>query len=407
MSDKTRIERHLRSVHGRVVAALVRRFGVDRLAIVEDGLQEASMRALELEGRLEEKADLERWLLRVAGNWTIDQLRRERRNAQVDDVAEGAIDALLPEVDDELRLVFLCCHPELSRAAQVALTLRIAFGFSAGQIARAFLSDERTISQRIVRAKRQIREARVRFEIPTTEELPERRDAILDVLYQLFTEGHSATEGDAGLDVVVCEQSLRLARLLTDDSRLTSPSAEALRAMFCFHLARVPARHAEDGSLLFLQEQDRSRCNAALIAEGFEWLAQSARGSEASRFHAEAGIAACHASAPTYAATDWSRIVELYDVLRAVVPSPVVEVNRAWAIAMCGGAAAGLEELDVIPERGLLEHYPYALAVYADLHAALGDVDRALGYLDRALELKMSAAERGLLTRKRMALSAR
>jgi RNA polymerase sigma-70 factor (ECF subfamily) len=401
--NENELEHRLGAVHGRVVAALVRRFGVDRLALVEDGLQEASLRVLGVEADLGGAGELESWLLRVAGNWIIDRLRQERRSASITEAPTGRVDPLTMEVDDELRLVFLCCHPRLARAAQVALTLRTAFGFTTAQIARTFLADERTIAQRIVRAKRQLREARVKFELPGADELPERRDAILEVLYQVFTEGHSATEGEMGLDVVICNESLRLVRLLTDDDRLGSPPAEALRAVFCFHLSRVPARHADDGSLLLLQEQDRARWDTGLIAEGFEWLARSARGGALSRFHAEAGIAACHA-APTYASTDWSTILELYEVLRGLVPSPVVDVNRAWAVAMCRGATPGLDELDAIPERDLLARYPYALAVYAELHASLGDLDRARAYLDRALDQRMSAAERALLLRKRASL---
>jgi len=377
------------------------------MATAEDALQEASLRALEHAGDVAEPEQLERWLLRVAGNWIVDKLRREHRHVAIAEAPVGMSEPLSLEVDDELRLIFLCCHPELSRAAQIALTLRTAFGFSTTQIARAFLSDERTIAQRIVRAKRQLREAHVSFELPEADELPERRDAILDVLYQLFTEGYATTHGEGGIDEVVCDESLRLVRLLTDDGRVTSPPAEALRALFCFHAARLAARRADDGSLLLLQEQDRTRWAPAFLAEGFEWLGRSARGSQASRFHAEAGIAACHGAAPSYATTDWPQIVELYDVLRAIVPSPVVDVNRALAVAMCEGALAGLDELDAIPERPLLARYPYALAAYAELHGSLGDLEQARSYLDRALEQQVAPAERALLQRKRSALASK
>lgn len=300
--------------------------------------------------------------------------------------------------------MFLCCHPALSRAAQVALTLRMAFGFSSARIARAFLSDERTIAQRIVRAKQRLRDAGARFELPEPDELPLRIEAILDVVYQVFTEGYATTEGDDGIDDALCAESLRLARILTDDARLATPAADALRALLCFHVARAPARRADDGSLLLLHEQDRSRWDADLLAEGFAFLGRSARGGEASRFHAEAGIAAVHAAAPSHAATDWEAIVELYDTLRAIAPSPVVEVNRAFAVAMCRGALAGLDELDAIPERELLARYPYALATYAELHASLGHLAEARAYLDRALEQPLSPAERALVRRKRVAL---
>ncbi len=383
----------------------MRRFGVSQLAEIENAVQEAGLRALERWEGEPDAAELEGWLLRVAHNAIIDGHRRERRNVPIMDSHLGADSPPAPELDDELRLVFLCCHPALPRAAQIALTLRIAYGFSTAQIARAFLSDERTIAQRIVRAKQRLRDESMQLELPEPDEVPSRLPPILDVLYQLFTEGYSTTESDAGIDDALCAESLRLVRLLTDDERWTSPAAEALRALVCFHVARAPARIADDGSLVLLHEQDRSRWNPSLLEEGFVFLARAARGDEVSRFHVEAGIAACHAKAASYAATDWGDIVTLYDVLREMSPSPVVDVNRALAVAMCRGAVAGLDELDAIPEREVLGRYPYALAMYAELHASLGHLDEARMFLDRALEQQASPAERALLRRKRAALA--
>ncbi|HLK38797.1 MAG TPA: DUF6596 domain-containing protein [Polyangiaceae bacterium] len=398
------IERAFRAVHGRLVAALVRRFGMESLALVEAAVQDAGLRALERWNDDSPGADLEGWLLRVAHNALVDTLRRERRSVPLAEHHLGAVDPPTPELDDELWLIFLSCHPSLPRAAQIALTLRVVYGFTTAQIGRAYLSDERTIAQRIVRAKARLREDCVRFELPEPDELPLRLRAILDVVYQLFTEGYTTTVGEKGIDEALCDDSLRLARTLTDDPRWTTPAAEALRALFCFHVARAPARLADDGSLVLLHEQDRSRWDRDLIDEGFVFLGRSARDDEISRFHLEAGIAANHAKAASYAATDWSEIAGLYDVLRERFPSPVVDVNRALAIAMLRGATAGLDELDAIPERDLLARYPYALATYAELHASLGHLDQARVFLDRALEQQTSPAERALLRRKRSAL---
>ena len=397
-----------RAGYGRRVAALTRRFGVAHLAAIENAAQEAYVRALERWGEEGAPADPRGWLLRVAGNVVLDGLRRDRRavalSADHEEEHEEAREGADETVDDELRLVFLACHPSLSRAAQIALTLRVAYGFETGQIARAFLSDEPAIAQRIVRAKQRLRELDVRFEVPGPSELPSRMAAILDVLYQVFTEGYATTGSDGGIDDALCAESLRLVRLLTGDARLTTPAAEALHALFCFHAARARARRAEDGGLLLLHEQDRSCWDGALLDEGFLLLGRSARGVDASRFHAEAGIAACHAAAANHAATDWLQIVELYDALRARAPSPVVDVNRALAVAHAHGAVAGLDELDAIPERELLARYPYALAAYAELHASLGNVDEARAFLDRALAHQPSSAERALLQRKRAGL---
>jgi RNA polymerase sigma-70 factor (ECF subfamily) len=398
------LERGFRAAHGRLVAALTRRFGLDHLALVETALQDAGLRAIEQWRDDAPAADLEGWLLRVAHNAAIDELRRETRNAPLLEHHLGASELPVPQVDDELRLIFLCCHPALPRAAQVALTLRVAYGFSTNQIARAFVSDERTIAQRIVRAKQRLRDEGTCFELPEPDEVPLRLRSILDVLYQVFTEGYSTTDSEAGIDEELCEESLRLARLLTNDERWTSPGAEALRALFCFHVARNAARTADDGSLVLLHEQDRTRWDQELLAEGFVILARSSRGTEASRFHIEAGIAACHAKAVSYATIDWGEIVSLYDLLRRTSPSPIVEVNRAMAVAMLRGALAGLDDLDAIPERDMVARYPYALATYAELHASLGHRDEARTFLDRALEQQTSPPELALLRRKRASL---
>ena len=389
--------------HGRIVAALLRRFGPARLALVENAVQEASLRALERWPEAGIPKEPERWILQVAHHGLVDVIRRDERSVPLGDEHEGSLDPPSPEVDDELCLVFLSCHPVLPRAAQIALTLRVAYGFSSAQIARAFLSDERTIAQRIVRAKQRLREEGARFELPEPAELPSRLEPILDVLYQLFAEGYAPAEADEA--TVLCEESLRLLRALTRAERTATPAAEALCALCCFQLARNEARRADDGSLLLLHEQDRARWDRALLDEGFERLGRAARGTSISRFHAEAGIAACHASAPSFAGTEWGEIVFLYDALRACAPSPVVDVNRAFALAMRDGAVAGLDALDAIPERDLMARYPYAQAAYAELHASLGHLAEARAYLTRALEHQTSPAERALLRRKLSALA--
>lgn len=398
------LERTFRTSQPRLIAALTRRFGVARLDLIENAVQDASLRGLERWTATGLPDDAEGWLLRVAHNAVVDVLRGEARR---DRLAGQDVESLDPPelaVDDELRLIFLSCHPVLSRPAQLALTLKIAFGFSVAQLSRAFLSDERTIAQRIVRAKQRLRDEGVRFELPDASEIPQRLEAILDVLYLVFGEAHVPTELEAVSDAALTNEAVRLSRLLASTADTAAPEVQALHALFCFHASRAPARRADDGSPLLLAEQDRSRWDADLLQEGFLALGKSARGEHLSRFHLEAAIAACHASAETWAATDWPRIAGLYDALRSVSPSPIVEVNRAMAIAMCSGAQAGLDALDAIPERELITRYPYALAGYAELHASLGDLEQARAFLDRALEHQPSPSQRALLVRKRGAL---
>jgi RNA polymerase sigma-70 factor (ECF subfamily) len=367
-------------------------------------VQDAYVRALERwpeEGTPDEP---DRWLVRVAHNAMVDGLRRERPLAPIDTVPNPAVDPPALESDDELRLVFLCCAPALPRAAQLALTLNVAFGLSARQIARAFLSDERTVAQRLVRSKQRLRDEGIRFDLPARPDLPSKLEAILDVLYVVFSEGYNPTNDDAVLNAGLCSESLRLARLLTEASDTAVPAAFALRALLCFHASRAPARVADDGSLLLLPEQDRARWDGALMAEAFTCLDCAGSGTDLTRYHLEAAIAACHATASSYAASDWPRIVELYDVLREIAPSLVVDVNRALAVAMLAGARAGLDELDAIPEREVLGRYAYALAAYADLHASLGNLEEARRYLDRALDHQSGSSQQALLRRKRAAL---
>jgi predicted RNA polymerase sigma factor len=282
--------------------------------------------------------------------------------------------------------------------------LNVTFGLTAGQIATAFVTDERTVAQRLVRAKKRLREEGVQFDVPEANALPARLAAMLDVLYIVFSEGFNPTDDDAALDSGLCNEALRLVRLLTETKPTAVPAAFALRALLCFHASRVPARVADNGSLLLMPEQDRARWDSALLSEAFTCLNDAGTGTELTRFHIEAAIAACHALGTTYATTDWARIADLYDLLRQCAPSLVVDVNRALAKAMDTGARVGLDELDAIPEREVLGRYSYALAAYADLHASLGNLDEARAYLDRALANQSSPAQHTLLRRKRAAL---
>ncbi|HYV67424.1 MAG TPA: DUF6596 domain-containing protein [Myxococcales bacterium] len=390
-----------------MIAALTRRFGVQRFELIENAVQDAYVRALERWPRDGMPDQPEQWLVRVAHNALLGVFRREAPMRALDEADDAAVDAPGLDRDDELRLMFLCCDPALSRAGQVALVLNVAFGLGARQIAKAFLSDERTVAQRIVRAKQRFREEGIRFDVPDGAALPPRLAAILDVLYLVFSEGYHPSEDEVAQEADLCDEALRLVRLLTERRLTAVPSAFALRALLCFHASRAPARLGDDGSLLLMPEQDRSRWDRARMAEAFTCLERAGSGDELSRFHLEAAIAACHATATTYAGADWPRIVELYDLLRESAPSLVVDVNRALAIAMKSGARAGLDELDAIPEREVLHGYPYALAAYADLYASLGNLEEARSHLDRALEHQSSPAQQALLRRKRAALERR
>jgi RNA polymerase sigma-70 factor (ECF subfamily) len=390
------------------VAALTQRFGADQLELIESCLHEAQLRGRERWASGELPPYAGSWIVRLAHDLALAELRRQQRH---DD--SGVFDAsllrdeqdelpveLATDLDDELQLVLLCCHPALGREASVALTLALDCGFSAQQIAQAFSTSEEIIAQRLTSAKQCLREAGASLERSPADALP----ALLEVLWLLFDQGYSPSDGSAAIKGELCREALRLSRTLAQMPWAATPASHALHALLCLQASRSPARLGEDGSLRPLAEQDRKRWEGGLIAEGFESLTRAADGVELSRFQLEAGIAACHAAAPSYPATDWAQLVFLYDELRRIHPSPMVEIERAVAIAMQGGAQAGLDELDAIPERSLIESYPQALSAYAELHSSLGHLDQARAYLDRALARPGSQAERLFLQRKRAAL---
>lgn len=342
----------------RLVAGLTRALGPAWLELAEESVQDAMVRALQSWPWRGVPRDPEAWLARVAKNRALDRLRRRGRwEAETDGddlealaAAVGKVEAPFaagpgsPLDDDELAMVFLCCDPSLGSDAAVALTLRAIGGLSTREIAAAFLTPEATVAQRIVRAKRALRDV-ARLEIPPVSELPERREAVLRVLYLLFNEGYAATEGDLVVRRELCHEAIRLASLVATHPAVLDPEVDALLALFLLQASRLPARTDASGDLLLLVEQDRSRWDAALRARGLDHLERASRGNRLTTYHLEAGIAACHATAPSLEATDWDAVLELYDLLLERTGSEVVALNRAVAVGMRDGPDAGLTAL--------------------------------------------------------------
>ena len=379
-----------------MTAALVRMLGDFDLA--EELVQEALLEAIEhwpVDG-IPEKPGA--WLLTTARRKAVDQLRRQARFrdklAQLDgagmrdDTAEG---------DDRLRLIFTCCHPALSREAQVALTLRAVAGLTTVEIARAFITSEATIAQRIVRAKRKIVEANIPYRLPAERDLAERLDEVLAVLYLMFNEGYLATAGEQAMRRDIAEDAAWLAGLMV---RLMpeEPEALGLLALIRLHLARAGARFDEAGNLVLLQDQDRRRWDQERIASAMQLLERAARLRHPGPYQLQAAIAACHAEARAWAETDWRQIVALYDALIDVVPSPVVELNRAIARRYRDSAAAALPDVERLATA--LDTYYLFHATRAELLRDLGREAEARAALQRALELTANPAERALLLRR-------
>jgi RNA polymerase sigma-70 factor (ECF subfamily) len=395
---------------GQVVATLTRIFGPQQLDLAEDVVQETLLKALRQWPYRGIPNNPGAWIMRVARNQALDILRRERalrgKQEQVAALAALADPTASPEIldcelrDDMLRMMFTCCHPAIGREARVALTLKTLGGFGVPELARAFLTHEATIAQRLVRAKRTIRAQRIPFEVPDAAELPARLDSVLEVLYLLFNEGYSAHAGENLVRHDLCAEAIRLTSLLADHPAGDQPAVHALLALMLLQAARLPGRTDAAGDLLLLEEQDRALWDRALIGCGLRELERSASGDQLTEYHLQAGIAACHAVAPSYAATDWPRILADYDELAALSASAVVLLNRAVALAMVAGPRAGLDALRRVAELPGMASYHLLYATRAELLRRTGDDTSALESYHLALNYVTTQPERRFLLRK-------
>jgi RNA polymerase sigma-70 factor (ECF subfamily) len=388
----------------RVFATLVRLLG--DFDVAEEALHDAFRAALEQWPREGVPANPRAWLVSAGRFKAIDGIRRNARFTAIEDVAEQ-VEAIADETpqwdpesieDDRLRLIFTCCHPALAADAQVALTLREVCGLTTEEIAQAFLSAAPTLAQRIVRAKAKIRDARIPYEVPTADELPERLDSALRVIYLVFNEGYSASSGESLTRVDLSAEAIRVGRLLVD--LLPEPEAIGLLALMLLQESRRGARSSAAGELILLADQDRGLWNREQIAEGSALVERALASRRFGPYTLQAAIAGVHAQATSAEATDWSEIIGLYDVLLRVEPSPVVELNRAVAVAMRDGPVAGLALIDAILARGDLADYHLAHAARADLCRRLGRNAEARASYGRALALARQEPERRFLQRR-------
>ena len=395
------IENLYRLESGRVLATLVRLLG--DLDLAEEAMHEAFAVALESWPKTGIPNNPRPWLISTARFKAIDGMRRRARfdEAQKDLIAH--LESRTNDVpiedeeieDDRLRLIFTCCHPALPPEAQVALTLREICGLTTEEIARAFLVTQATLAQRIVRAKAKIREASIPYEVPAPEELPERLNAVLQVVYLVFNEGYSAAAGTEGTRSELTGEAIRLGRLLIELQ--PEPEIIGLLALMLLQESRRAARTSPTGELILLEHQDRSLWNREQIAEGVALVQKALESRRFGAYTLQAAIAAVHAEAESTAATDWRQIVALYNQLLRIQPSPVVHLNRAVAIAMRDGPEAGLTHIDALLERGELANYYLAHSARADLYRRLGRTDEARAAYEKALALTQQEPERQFL----------
>jgi RNA polymerase sigma-70 factor, ECF subfamily len=400
----TQVDTIYRTESRRIFATLIRLLGDFDLA--EDAMHEAFRVAMEQWPRDGLPYNPRAWLVSTGRFKAIDALRRRARfdasltelAEQLDQDRDNAIGQDDDEIeDDRLRLIFTCCHPALSPEARVALTLREVCGLTTEAIAHAFLTTPSTLAQRIVRAKSKIREAGIPYEVPDPAALPERLDNVLQVIYLVFNEGYYASSGESLTRPDLSDEAVRLARLLVE--LLRESEVLGLLALMLLHEARRDTRTSPEGDLVLLEHQDRTRWNRDKIVEGIALVQEALSFDEVGAYTLQAAIAAVHVSAPDFAATDWAQIVGLYDMLIQVTPSPVVEINRAGAVAMRDGPAAGLELVDAILARGDLVNYHLAYTTRAELCRRLGKLDEARAAYQKALTLAQQEPERRFLER--------
>jgi RNA polymerase sigma-70 factor (ECF subfamily) len=405
------VEHLFRHESAKMVAILTRIFGIEHFGLAEDVVQEALARALQTWPFYGVPENPSAWIMRASRNLALDFVRRQKTFRDKEPEIIQTIERQLPEsdqvalsdqeiADDRLRLMFVCCHPEIPSDAQVALALKILCGFGIGEIAHAFLTSEAAIAKRLTRAKQKIRESKIAFEIPDATQLPSRLDGVLQSLYLLFNEGYKASVGDQLVRKDICDEAIRLAELLVQHPAGNQPRSHAVLALMLFNNARTAARMDEHGNLLLLRDQDRTKWDQTMIARGMFHFAQSVAGGELSEYQLQAAITACHCVARDYASTDWKQILALYDRLLELDHSPVTALNRAVAVAEVHGPGVAIEGLKSIPNRSALELFYLYYSVLGDFEVRLGNWSAAANYLAKALDLAELDSEKTFLTKR-------
>jgi RNA polymerase sigma factor (sigma-70 family) len=406
-------EHFFRHESGKLVSVLTGIFGIERLQLAEDVVQESLVRALQTWPYYGVPNNPAAWLTQTAKNLALDLIRREKsfRDKQTEIVTfidQWSSDPTTDESpifdteirDGRLRLMFACCHPQLPPEAQTALALKTLCGFSTTEIAIAFLTTDAAIAKRLTRARLRIRDLHIPFEIPSGSDLSSRLDGVLQTLYLLFNEGYKASTGENLIREDLCSEAIRLATLLAEHPLTNQPRIHALIALMLLDGARLPARVDSEGNILRLKEQDRALWNRTMIEHGILHLGLAAAGDELTEYHIQAGIAACHDAAADYKSTDWRKILTLYDHWVAMNDSPVIALNRAVAVANVNGPKEGLEATEAIRKSGQLDSYYLLYAVLGEFQFRQGDFDSAVDNFRKAIKLTDLKSEKVFLEKR-------
>lgn len=407
------IDHLFRYESGKLVAVLTRIFGTHNLELAEDVVQDTLIKAMEnwkINGVPDNPSG---WLFAAARNKALDVLRRERHHkefaAEVSPLLKSSYSAgetlreLINEKeieDEQLCMMFVCCHPSVAEEGQVAMILKTLCGFSIAEIAKAFITNDETIGKRLYRARQQFREEKIAFAIPSAEELPSRLSNVLVAVYLLFNEGYNSTHHDSIIRDDLVEEALRLGKMLAEHPVTRQPETLALLALLCFQAARLYGRVDEDGNLLSIRDQNKKLWNKALIEQGAAYLRSASQGNVVSPYHLEAAIAYEHCAAISFSSTDWNKILQLYNWLYELKPDPLIAFNRLIAFGEVHGPAAALKKSDQLPDQVLLKNYYLYPAALGDWCAQIGEYDQAKAYFMTSLKLTQSPAEKHLLEKK-------
>lgn len=406
--SSTLVEHCFRHEYGRLVALLTRALGVRNLELVEDAVQAALSKAIQSWGRSGVPSDPAAWLYRTARNLAVDALRRKQTEIRIAselgraDVGESEVNGLnATDIEDaSLRFLFLCCHPSVPLESSVALALKTVSGFSIEEVAAAFLITRSNAEKRITRAKQKLRESGIEIADLDPQSMETRLEAVQSTIYLMFSEGYSSSSGDIGLRKDLCDEAIRLARMLLAHELLANTVTAALLALMLMHAARFDARFDTRGAIVLLESQDRSRWHWSLVREAMEWMARSTEANQLSRFHIESAIAWEHCRAASFEEIDWRRVSEFYRMLDRLWPSPMIRLNEAIAISYAEGAAVGLQLLVAMPEPDRSRLRPWWDCAVAEAYHRLGCTAEAIAHWTDAASLATNAAQRELIGRK-------
>ncbi|GAB4236534.1 MAG: sigma-70 family RNA polymerase sigma factor [Ekhidna sp.] len=405
MQTQQLVDHFFRTEYGKAVSHLTSRFGSIHLELAEDSVQEALIKAMQTWPYAQVPDNPTGWILRVAGNKMIDHLRREQKNTKSDHLPEHAEDppatiSLEAINDDLLRMLFACCHPSLSSEYQIILTLKILGGLSVREISSALLKKEETVAKAYTRAKKKFKVEEIKLQLPPAHEIENRLEIVLKIIYLLFNEGYKSAEGEHLIRHELCQEAVRLNKVLVDSEIGNTPSATALMALMHFHSARFQARTDQDGNIITLEKQDRSLWDQTLIRQGLDYLEKAYTTDEINEYTVQAAISATHCRAPSFDQTDWISILKLYDLQLSVNASPVVELNRVIPLEKVHGSLLALKELERLEATQFFENYYLFYAIKAEIQEHLNDLDGCRESLQMALKLTKNQREQAHLTQK-------